>query len=445
MTPTVESARKFGQQKFKEIAVKEVELTVQQSRFWEQTRAKFLSEAPGFCFILYQMMNPRRKQAHAVFTNDDKAIPVAATDGLYCYLNVNTWFKYKLDERVFIVAHEVCHSILNHPITMHMYRMSGRVRFEDGTEAPWVEDVGQRAADYIINDMLVESKIGTKPADACHDKALITHKDSFITAYQKLYRKSNGGKGLGSGSGTGGSGFDVVLKPGTGEGKSATQAKDERNDQEWKTAVAAAMASAKAQGKLSSSMSSMFEEVLEPKVSWQDYIMGFFQRKAGSGSYNFRRPDKRFIVRNPRMFVPARSGNGADVVVVAIDTSGSIGDKTIAMFLGEVAGILEDVRPASLYVMWCDARVHRVDEPEDIGDLREMRRKGAPGRGGTSFVPVFKRVQKMGLRPDAVLYLTDMEGTFPKVAPNYPVLWGSIGTSKAPFGEVVTIPNADKA
>jgi predicted metal-dependent peptidase len=322
--------------------------------------------------------------------------------------------------------------------------MVGKVRFEDGTEAPWVEEVGQRAADYIINDMLVESKIGTingkPPADACWDNTLITHKDNFVTAYQKLYKKSNGGKGMG-----GKGGFDVVLKPGTGEGKSATQAKDERNDQEWKTAVAAAMASAKAQGKLSGSMSSMFEEVLEPQVAWQDYIMGFFQRKSGSGSFNFRRPDKRFIVRNPRMFIPARSGHGADVVVVAIDTSGSIGDKTVAMFLGEVAGVLEEVRPASLYVMWCDSKVQRVDQPDDIDDLHAMRRKGAPGRGGTSFVPVFNRVQKMGLKPDALIYLTDMMGDFPKVAPSYPVLWGSIGTDKAPFGEVVVIPNADKA
>lgn len=387
-------------------------------------------------------MNPRRHSTKAIFTKTPE-VGVAATDGLYVYLNVDTWFKYKLSERVFIVAHEVVHSILNHPIVMHAYRRTGKIKFKDGTEAAWHEDTAQRAADFIINDMLVESKIGTMPADARHDPKLITHKDSFIDAYQKLMKHDLGGGGSGGASGKGG--FDVVLKPGRAEGKSPQQAADERSDQEWKVAVAAAMASARAQGKLSSSMQDMFDEVLEPQVSWQEHIAGFFRRKLGSGSYDFRRPDRRLIARLPDpIYAPARVGFGAEAVVVAVDTSGSIGTKTLALFMGEMAGVLEDVRPKDLYVVWCDAAVRRVDQPEDVGDLREMRRKGAPGRGGTDFRPVFEWVKKQGLKPDALLYLTDLEGSFPPVAPDYPVLWGSIGTSKAPFGEVVVIPNADR-
>lgn len=435
MTLTAEKARAFGHEKFTEIAAEEVELTAQQVRLWEQTRAKLLSDAPGFTFILYQMMNPRRKQAHAVFTNQPD-VPIAATDGLYMYLNVDTWFKYTLPERVFIAAHEVVHSILNHPITMHMYRRMGKVTSIAGEAMSWDEDTAQCAADYIVNDMLVESKIGALPKDGCHDPKLITHKDSFVVAYEKLYKK--GKKGGGSGGG-----FDVVLKPGTGEGKDPGQAANERNDQEWKTATAAAMATAKAQGKLSDSMKRMFEEVLEPSVSWQDYITGFFVRKLGGGAYNFRRADRRFMLRD--IFAPSRSGYGAEAVVVAIDTSGSIEDKTVAMFMGEVAGVLGDVRPRDLHVVWCDAKVHRTDIAEDVEDLRKMRRKGAPGGGGTDFRPVFDWVKKMGLTPDALLYLTDMLGTFPGADPGYPVLWGSIEHGKAPFGEVVVIPNADKA
>jgi predicted metal-dependent peptidase len=54
---------------------------------------------------------------------------------------------------------------------------------------------------------------------------------------------------------------------------------------------------------------------------------------------------------------------------------------------------------------------------------------------------VFKRVNEMGLKPDALLYLTDGQGDFPKTAPDYPVLWGSIYEgSTYPFGEVVPVP-----
>ena len=110
------------------------------------------------------------------------------------------------------------------------------------------------------------------------------------------------------------------------------------------------------------------------------------------------------------------------------------------MFFAEVSGILEDIKPKNLFLVWCDARVHRVDHCSDAADLNAIRAKKAPGGGGTSFVPVFDWVTKEGLTPDALVYLTDGEGTFPS-APNYPVIWGNIQTgSKYPFGDVVDGP-----
>jgi predicted metal-dependent peptidase len=63
------------------------------------------------------------------------------------------------------------------------------------------------------------------------------------------------------------------------------------------------------------------------------------------------------------------------------------------------------------------------------------------GGGGTSFVPVFEEVHKLGFKPDALVYLTDGYGTFGD-APDYPVLWGDISHDPKlyPWGEVVTIP-----
>jgi predicted metal-dependent peptidase len=66
------------------------------------------------------------------------------------------------------------------------------------------------------------------------------------------------------------------------------------------------------------------------------------------------------------------------------------------MFFGEMRGVLEDVKPENLYVIWCDAEVHRVDQVEDVGDLITLKGKGAPGGGGTSFVPVFQAVKELG-------------------------------------------------
>jgi predicted metal-dependent peptidase len=377
---------------------------------------------------------PTLEGKHAIFTHD---VPIAGTDGLYMYLNPETWFKYPLGQRVFIMAHEVLHCVWNHPVIFHMYRRREKVKFSDGTELPYVEVVMQHAADYIINSTIVESKLDgfDAPPDALIDQQLITSKDSLVEAYRKVFKQSNGGKKLPQQAG-----FDVHLAPGTGEGKSPTQAQQERNEQEWKIAVSAAIALAKAQGNLPGALQRVLEDVLDPKVSWQDYVMGWCKRKAGGGSFNFRRPDRRLISREVPIYAPARSGFGVNNMVVAVDTSGSILDPTIAMFFGEMRGVLEDVKPENLYVIWCDAEVHRVDQVEDVGDLITLKGKGAPGGGGTSFVPVFQAVKELGVTPDALIYLTDGDGTFPTSAPSYPVLWGTIKKNKYPWGEVVEIP-----
>lgn len=137
---------------------------------------------------------------------------------------------------------------------------------------------------------------------------------------------------------------------------------------------------------------------------------------------------------------PGRSGYGCDTIVVGVDTSGSIGQQTLARFFGEMTGILKDLNPRVLRVVWCDAKVHRDDEITDMPDLAAVTRKGALG-GGTSFVPVFEWVFEKRIQPEALVHLTDGLGSFPKDAPKYPVIWGSIyEEAKYPFGEVVQIP-----
>jgi predicted metal-dependent peptidase len=429
-------------------ALPEIELNATQERSWTEARAKFLWDAPGFCSVMYSMMNPRRREVKAIFTDQ---VPLAATDGLYMMLNPATFLKLKLSERVFVMAHEVLHAIMNHAVQMYNARMRGKVAFTDGQSLPFNDDLYQIAMDFVINAILVQSKIGTMPEKACIDpwykqnnpqgNPTISHMDSVPDAYRKLWKDdpSHGGAGkLGVRSQQG---FDIVLNPGKAEGKSPEVAKQQRSEQEWKVAVAAAMESARVQGKLSGAMKDVFGEVLEPRVSWQDYITGFFKRRLGGGSYNFRRADRRLITRDPFIYAPARSGYGAENVVVAVDTSGSIDKAELTMFFGEMQGVLDDVNPQNLYVMWCDAQVHRVDEVEDTGDLIDMWHAGAPGRLGTSFVPVFEKVREMGIKLDALIYLTDGHGTFGD-EPGYPVLWGSIDKQPEgyPWGEVVMIP-----
>lgn len=410
--------------------ITECEVTNQQLRLWTETRAAFLWNCPAFSHVLYTMMAKQGSEHIAMFSKD---VPYAATDGVNVIINPDTFFKLPLAERVFILAHEVMHGIWDHCAQGKRLRKLGEVRYSDGHKLPYDHGTMNKATDLVINDALIQARVGSFPAMGLHDPKIATGDDSALDAYRKVYEdQEQGGGGGGDGS------FDTHLEPDEGQGNS------ERNEQEWKQAVAAGMAAAKAQGKLPANLERMLGDVLDPEVDWTDKVDAFFARKVGSGGYDWRRPDRRMITRDDPVYAPGRSGHAAGTVVVAVDTSGSIAaDATIIdRFFAEVGGILEDVKPKRLMVIWCDAEVHRVDEVEDAQDLRALRMQPVPGWGGTSFVPVFDHIAAEDLNPDALIYLTDGDGSFPDKAPVYPVLWGDISkqASKYPWGDVVECP-----
>lgn len=421
-------------------------LTPQQEKLWSDTRAALIWHCPAFSHIFYTLLQNTGTRDQAVFTTDER-FPIAATDGSNMILNTSPtgFFRFNLNQRVFIAAHEIMHCILNHCGISFMLKMRGKVSYPDGSTLPFDAELMNCAEDYVINAILTIAKVGEFPKDkdgknlGLLDLAIATDKDNSLDTYKKIF-KQKGGRGGGKGKDPGkDQTFDVHLAPGQSVGKDPTTATAQRNQAEWDTEVASAIAVAKAMGKLPAELMRALQAVLEPKVDWREQIQALFARKIGSGTFDWRRPDRRLITRD--IYAPGRSGFGAGTVVVGVDTSGSVGPRELDIFMAEMAGILEDVRPKRLVIIWCDAKVHRLDEAEDAGDLNTIRAKGAPGGGGTAFEPVFDRIEKEGLQPEALVYLTDGLGSFPRVAPAYPVIWGSIREqSKYPFGDVVNIP-----
>lgn len=422
------------------VAFKQVELDPKHEKAWQDTRVALLWHCPAFSHVFYTMLDVFPNNRHIAYFTED--VPIAATDGGALFLNPQRFFTYTLNERVFICAHEIMHCILNHCVMMHGFAKSGKVPYSDGTSLEYNGELMNIALDLVINDLLIESKIGQYNKDWLHDKALGTAMESAIDVYRKLFKKvQQSGGGGGSGGKPSGNGFDKHLQPGTSQGKDPAQAAQERNAQatKWATEVAAGINAARVQGKLPAAMDRALTEILEPKVDWREKIESLFARRLGTGSYNWRALDRRLVVRD--IIAPGRSGFGADTVIVGVDTSGSIGAKEVNMFLAEVSGILEDVRPRRVLVAWCDAKLHRVDHMSEPGDVADARHKGAPGGGGTSFIPVFEYADGIDGHIDAMVYLTDGMGAFPGKAPSYPVIWGNINPGmKYPFGDVVDIP-----
>jgi hypothetical protein len=436
-------------------------INTQTRKNWDLVRTKLLWDQPMFSHILYTMMCKDGGEYLAHFT-DDTEIPIAATDGSSIFWRVDGFNKLckgtDVEEAIFVSCHEILHAILDHCGLNYAYKLRGHLITSRGKKIPYNNEIMGWAEDYVINAQLVEGKVGRMPKDdkgeqlGLYDPKIATGNDSVIDVYEKIYKQMGGSGGSGKkgnqklpGNGKGGQ-IDLHLEPGEGTGEDPTQTMQRRNEQEWKTQVAAAIEAAKLQGKLPANLERLFGEILEPKIPWEEYVEGWYARYVGGGGYDWRRPERQLITRNiwsrmDAIVAPSRSGYGCGTVVVANDTSGSVTPKTMDAWLAESVGVLELLKPRRLILIWCDAAIGQVDEVEDASDINTIRGKGIPGGGGTDFRPVFDYIAEQDLSPDALIFLTDGYGDFPNEAPSYPVLWGNITKDmKYPFGEIVDVP-----
>lgn len=206
---------------------------------------------------------------------------------------------------------------------------------------------------------------------------------------------------------------------------------------EWKVATLQAAKAARMRGKLPGGMQAMVEGAAEPSVDWRAILMRFAQQVTND-DYSFAMPNRRYL--HLGFYLPSLHSPAVGDAVFVRDSSGSVFDETQAQFAAEIIHVAEVVRPARLIVMDCDKRVTQVQVFER-GDPIEL----APvkGGGGTAFTDPFRRLEVDGLNPAFLVYLTDMDGDFPGVAPSYPVLWASTTplrrARQAPFGEMVEV------
>jgi predicted metal-dependent peptidase len=128
-------------------------------------------------------------------------------------------------------------------------------------------------------------------------------------------------------------------------------------------------------------------------------------------------------------------------VLVAIDTSGSMGDYELLQIAEELRGLTEG--DVAVTVVHCDSMIHEVTKVGKGFVLRELK-----GRGGTDLRPPFEEAFLRQHQPDLVVYFTDGYGPAPDAPPsNVEVLWILTGYRPqvpARFGKVVTMLPRDR-
>ena len=377
-------------------------------------------------------------------------VGTAGTDGRTIWLCEEFWMPLSHKQRVFLLAHEVCHAFLEHFARAKNFKDVGLCG------QPFVPQVWNIACDLYINDLLIKSGIGEFIKSGVYDPSMGTCEEHVVEIYRRLLdKREEGGDGEGGSEGGeegderdgGGKGNSQEINKGSGgqhignagidqhimPQKGASQA----SEFEWKQAVAQAKQAAKSVGKLPGALEEIIDDFLDPQIPWQEKLRHLVVRTAGRSTRTYRRPNRRKIIAPPHIYMPGKMSFGAGVMVWGVDTSGSVSTEELRQFFGEGANILSELRPVACYVMYCDAVVHSFEKVENVSDLALMA-KEVKGRGGTSFQPVFDRVREENIEPDVLIYFTDLECSFPE-QPNYPVIWCSSTKNVAPWGETVHV------
>lgn len=215
-------------------------------------------------------------------------------------------------------------------------------------------------------------------------------------------------------------------KPGSGSGKEGRSVGDLKA---VAMATAAAIAEAVAnRGDVPGGWQRWAEGMLTPpKVRWQDKlrarVRAAVNHAAGMVDKTYNKPNRRQAGLGYGAGAPVLAGWHAPTprVMVALDTSGSMGDEDFQLAMSELEGILAAVPGRKLEFVACDAQVHAAVPVRSWREAKASLRGG----GGTSFHPVMKHIADMRpeKRPHVLIVATDGYGDNPELPPNTRVIW----------------------
>jgi predicted metal-dependent peptidase len=206
-------------------------------------------------------------------------------------------------------------------------------------------------------------------------------------------------------------------------------------EKHWTKAVQQAQAVARSvqKGHLPVGLERAFGLAGPPQLDWKSLLWRFLVRTPT----DFTGYDRRHIGRG--LYLETLEGESLKVYI-AVDTSGSVDDALVKLFLSEVQGILRAYPHLEAHLYYADATIYGPYPLKAEGEIPAPQ-----GGGGTDFRPFFADVLERH-EPHlggVCIYLTDGFGDFPPETPQLSTLWvvapGGLDSSGFPFGEVVRL------
>lgn len=357
---------------------------------------------------------------------EDANTKTACTDGRKIRYNPQFIDSLHVDQVVFILAHLAMHVAHFHPLRRGSRKLG---KFN-------------KAGDYAINGILKEAGLSMLPG--------VLYKKEFNNlAAEQIYERLPGSSGDGNRTGIGKEhdndqdddpggcgGFEDARNE---DGKPLSKAEREREEAEVTIAIQQAAQAAKAQGKFPGSIARLVDELIHPILDWSEMLRSFIDRTARN-DYSWSQPNRRHIAKG--IYLPSFRSNGLKPLILAVDTSGSIGQSELNQFQAELNDILQSY-PSTVNVVYCDCEISGTEifTPDQYPvELKTV------GFGSTDLCPPFEWAFKNVPDAGCLIYLTDLLGNSPEVDPGIPTLWVSTTRDRdipecyhPKFGQIATL------
>jgi predicted metal-dependent peptidase len=327
--------------------------------------------------------------------NADEWCGTAATDGRHFYYNSRFIQMLRPKEIEFLFGHEVLHCVYDH---------FGR----RGNRDPQLFNI---ANDFAVNADLIKHRVGEKITtvpclhdpkydglsseeiyDILYEKA---DKISLSDLMDKLIDEHLDGEGDADGDGDGD-------KEGKGRPKLSDADRQAIRD-EIKEAMLAAAATADGAGNIPAGVKRMIQELTEPKMNWRELLRMQLESTIKS-DYTWMRASRKGWHMDAVM--PGMKLDPMIDIAVALDASGSISEKMLKDFLGEVQGIMDSFPAYRIHVVTFDTEAYNPAQynSENLDDICDYEVKGG---GGTDFDCVFNYLKENEIEPKRLVMFTD--------------------------------------
>jgi predicted metal-dependent peptidase len=329
--------------------------------------------------------------------NADEWCGTAATDGRHFYYNSRFIQMLRPKEIEFLFGHEVLHCVYDH---------FGR----RGNRDPQLFNI---ANDFAVNADLIKHRVGEKITtvpclhdpkydglsseeiyDILYEKA---DKISLSDLMDKLIDEHLDGDGDADGDGDGD-------QEGKGKGRPKLSDADRQAIRdEIKEAMLAAAATADGAGNIPAGVKRLIQELTEPKMNWRELLRMQLESTIKS-DYTWMRASRKGWHMDAVM--PGMKLDPMIDIAVALDASGSISEKMLKDFLGEVQGIMDSFPAYRIHVVTFDTEAYNPAQynSENLDDICDYEVKGG---GGTDFDCVFNYLKENEIEPKRLVMFTD--------------------------------------